>query len=277
MSNTELIDDYLTNKLSDTQREVFEQQLASDPTLKADVEFQRQIIDGLQKARAAELKSMLRNIPISSREFTTLKVAAGIVGGALLIGTVYWLGNNKPELPVTEPKDSIGVITETENSLNPALEDVVTNQHEQPAEVEPESNVQPKTSTNTAKKEVAKPTIDVIDPSAELVESTSSPISQGATQPVAPAVEAKSLEVNIDSTSKKYKFHYQFADGKVVLYGSFDRSLYEILELNGGKHSVYLFYQSKYYFLNEQSTAITPLDVITDKATISKLETYHKK
>ena len=66
MSNTELIDDYLTNKLSDTQREVFEQQLASDPTLKADVEFQRQIIDGLQKARAAELKSMLRNIPISS-------------------------------------------------------------------------------------------------------------------------------------------------------------------------------------------------------------------
>ncbi|HMR58778.1 MAG TPA: hypothetical protein PLM56_11945 [Cyclobacteriaceae bacterium] len=277
MSNTELIDDYLTNKLSDTQREVFEQQLASDPTLKADVEFQRQIIDGLQKARAAELKSMLRNIPISSREFTTLKVAAGIVGGALLIGTVYWLGNNKPELPVTEPKDSIGVITETENSLNPALEDVVTNQNEQPAEVEPESNVQPKTSTNTAKKEVAKPTIDVIDPSAELVESTSSPISQGATQPVAPAVEAKSLEVNIDSTSKKYKFHYQFADGKVVLYGSFDRSLYEILELNGGKHSVYLFYQSKYYFLNEQSTAITPLDVITDKATISKLETYRKK
>jgi hypothetical protein len=29
--------------------------------------------------------------------------------------------------------------------------------------------------------------------------------------------------------------------------------------------------------LNEQATVITPLEVITDKATITKLETYRKK
>ena len=63
----------------------------------------------------------------------------------------------------------------------------------------------------------------------------------------------------------------------MVLYGSFDRSLYEIIELNGGKHSVYLYYQSNYYLLAEQATVITPLEVITDKATVTKLETYRKK
>jgi len=278
MNNIELIDDYLTNKLSDAQREAFEQQVAADPTLKADVAFQRQVIESVKNARAAELKSMLNNVPIGTvKEFTTLKVAAGIVGGALLIGSVYWFGNGEEQPVMVEPKDSISIVTE--NEYTPASEDEeLTNTTEQTTETQTKPETQADTKiTSSSKKEVVKPALEVIDPSAELVESTSSPVNHGVVNATPPAIEVKPLDVNVDSTSKKYKFHYQFAEGKVLLYGSFDRSLYEIIELNGGKHSVYLYYQNKFYFLNEQSSFITPLETVTDKATILKLETYRKK
>lgn len=278
MNNIELIDDYLTNKLSDAQRETFEQQVAADPTLKADVEFQRQVIESVKHARAAELKSMLNNVPIAPvKEFTTLKVAAGIVGGALLIGSVYWLGSSEEQPLMVEPKDSVTVVTE--NEFTPASEDedlLNTTEQVTEAEAKPEAKVATQTAP-PVKKEVVKPTLEVVDPSVELVESTSSPVNHGVVQATPPAIEVKSLDVNVDSTSKKYKFHYQFVEGKMILFGSFDRSLYEIIELNGGKHSVYLYYQSKYYLLDEQASGITPLEVIADMGIIAKLETYRKK
>ncbi|MCW5911265.1 MAG: hypothetical protein KIT62_09340 [Cyclobacteriaceae bacterium] len=279
MNNIDLIDNYLTNRLSDSQREAFEQQLASDPTLKADVEFQRQVIDGLKKARVAELKSMLNAVPVSPvREFTTLKVAAGIVGGALLIGTVYWFNSNESGQPViAEPKDSVNVVTETELTASAEDENRIT-QVEEPSFTEEKAVAAGnKAVAQPVQKEAVKPVLEIVDPSAELVESTSSPISQGATSPSAPAVEIKSTQIDIDSANKKYKFHYQFANGKVVLYGSFDSSLYEIIELNGGTHSIYLYYQNKYYFLNDQSSSITPLEAVTDKTILTKLEAYRKK
>jgi hypothetical protein len=274
MSNIELIDDYLTNKLSDSQRELFEQQMASDPSLKSDVEFQRQIIESVKSARAAELKSMLNNIPVSPfKGFTTLKIAAGVVTGALFVSAIYWFGNSDQEKPViAEPIDSISVVTE---DPSPAAEDEAKTTNTPAKEEKPA--VADTKATEITKKDVIKPALDVVDPSSELVESTSSPVSQGVAIPSSPAIEIKSVEVDVDSTHKKYKFHYQFAEGKVLLYGSFDRSLYEIIELNGGNHSVYLYYQTKYYFLNEKATSITSLEPVTDKSTLIKLETYRKK
>lgn len=280
MSNFDLIDDYLTNRLSEAQKESFEQQLAADPSLKADVEFQRQIIESVKRARAAELKSMLNNIPISPiSKFTSLKVAAGIVGGALLIGSVYLFSSKEPEQPVTEPIDSM-VMTESEivsadiNESEEVREEVTTTHTQQK---ETSNKAETTVKAPAVKKEVAKPALEVIDPSAELVGSTSSPVNHGAAIPTTPVTEVKSLEVTIDGSNKKYKFHYQFTAGKVVLYGSFDDGLYEIIELNGGKHAVYLYYQKKYYTLDDQATDITPLQVVTDKSILNKLENYRKK
>ncbi|MBX2894072.1 MAG: hypothetical protein KF763_01425 [Cyclobacteriaceae bacterium] len=274
MNNIDLIDDYLTGRLSDTQREAFEQQLNADPSLKADVEFQQQVIDGLKKARVAELKSMLSKVPVPAvKEFTTLKVAAGIVGGALLVGALYWY-NDQPDQPIiAEPEDTIQVITETEQN-SPVGEEFIpieTNKKEEQVFVNPELKKQ------SASASAVKPFLQVVDPSQELVESTSSPVNHGEVRSSAPAIELTSIQVDIDTASKKYKFHYQYTQNKVVLYGSFDRSLYEIIELNGENHSVYLFYQNKYYHLQETATDITPLEPLTDKAALMRLEAYRKK
>src|SRR6478609_8420878 len=123
MNNIELIDDYLTNRLTEKEKGAFEQQLASDPSLKADVELQKNIVEGIKGARAAELKSMLNNVPIGSPvsvSFSALKVAAGIVGAGLLIGSIYYhmQPEGQKEAPnlSTSIKDSVQGNDSVENS-----------------------------------------------------------------------------------------------------------------------------------------------------------------
>src|SRR5436190_6290743 len=93
MSNFELIDDYLTGRLNEQGKEAFEKQLESDPALKADVGLQQQILEGVKKARATELKSMLNKVPVNTGytvEFTVAKLAAGIIGAGVVGAALYF-------------------------------------------------------------------------------------------------------------------------------------------------------------------------------------------
>src|SRR5260221_14225545 len=87
MSNFELIDDYLTNRLGEQERVSFEQRLGSDPALKADVDLQKHIVAGVKKARAAELKAMLNNGPVGGG-FSSRAMAGKIAGGVIAVGIV---------------------------------------------------------------------------------------------------------------------------------------------------------------------------------------------
>ena len=113
MNNFELIDDYLTNKLGEAEKAAFEKQLESDPALKADVALQNQILEGVRKARAAELKTMLQNVPIggSAISWPVLRMAAGIVGaGVLIAGLSYYFRSHEninPSSLSTSIEDSI--------------------------------------------------------------------------------------------------------------------------------------------------------------------------
>jgi hypothetical protein len=83
MKYFELIDDYLTNRLGETEKLAFENELQSNLALQKEVAFQKLVIEGVKKARATELKSMLNNVPmgkIVSLEWVyTLKIAASLV------------------------------------------------------------------------------------------------------------------------------------------------------------------------------------------------------
>lgn len=286
MSNFEKIDEYLTNRLSEQDRRGFEQQLGTDPALKAETEFQAQIIEGLKKARIAELKTMLNKVPIESGsmvEFPTLKVAAGLIGTAIIVsaGYLYYSNNTKSELPLIPApiEDSLVLSEEPQPSDSEDINEIV----EQPAtpqsgttqqQAKPVKAPSPKPSDNAeASQPVDKPALDVIDPSEELTESTPT----RGTANNKPVLTIPKMSVEVDSSSKKYPFHYQFKDGKMVLFGSFDKSLYEIIEINGGSHSVFLYHKEKYYKLDESRNEITPLEPIKDKLLIQKLKEYHKK
>lgn len=275
-----MIDDYLSNRLSEADRKTFEQQLQSDPALKADVEFQSQIIEGLKQARIAELKAMLNKVPVggSSIQLTPLRIAAGLVGAAVLITAAYfYYRNNEQPLPKisTSLEDSIKIAED--QKPEPIESTPEQTEESKKEEVKPAVKKQESVKSEKpvpSKTQVAKPTIDVIDPSADLNESTP---SKGTELTAKPAISPSKVDVDIDSTNKKYGFHYQFVKENVVLFGDFDKSLFEIIEINGEVHSLFLYYKQNYYRLDETQTEVTPLQVVTDKALIQLLREYRSK
>jgi hypothetical protein len=280
MSNLELLDDYLTNRLSDVDKAAFENQLASDPALKADMELQKQIIEGVRKARAAELKTMLSQVSVAtpaSFSLPVMRMAASIVGaGIMILAFSYYFNSNKAtpnmsssledSIHKVDPADFEPLEEPTADEPKPAIQD--TN-------VSP-ANTKPEVKESTPKvSPVQQPKIDIVDPSKDMTENGNSSIPKNETSHI--AITASHLAVEVDDKNKKYPFHYQFNQGKLLLYGSFDKGLYEILEINGETHSVFLFYKDNYYALDEKANAITALEPIRNQALISKLKEYKSK
>jgi hypothetical protein len=280
MSNFELIDDFLTNRLGDKERASFEQQLNSDPSLKADVELQKQIIDSVKNARAAELKAMLNNVPVSGGYTSGISAAkfAAVVGTAALVGIALYFYLKPEDL---ENKSEIGI---TKNEITtPVQQDAAPAAVIEKKEIEEQTPTKPEVEVKKQeiKKEAAKPNttnqprIEVADPSNEFVENSSTDIVKipGNTS----GVSNSHIEVEMDSSNKKYSFHYQFAQGKLLLYGAFDKGLYEILEINGDKKSVFLFYKENYYMLDEKQRKIISLEPIRDGLLLKKLRDYRNQ
>jgi hypothetical protein len=279
MSNFELIDDFLTNRLGDQEKASFEQQMNSDPVLKADVELQKQIIESVKKARVVELKTMLNNVPISGSYTTGISGAklAAVVGTAALVGTALYFylkpaGSDKKQEASTIQNEITAPVQQDEV---PVIEHKEI--EKQSAQVQPEVEVK----KQEVKKEPVKPStlnqpkIEVADPSGELVENSTTEIVKA--QNNTSRVTNSHIEVEMDSANKKYFFHYQFAQGKLLLYGSFDKGLYEILEINGDKKSVFLFYKDNYFLLDENRKKITALEPIRDGILLRKLKDYRNQ
>lgn len=286
MNNFELIDDYLTNRLSEADKIMFEQQLESDPLLKSEVEVQSQIITGLKEARAAELKAMLNKVPVGGPlgfELTPLRLAAGVVGTAFIVAAtfLYFKNSNIVTPKISTPKeDSVKQFEE----IQPEELKENTNQSEGKSELKSVENADQKKATKgeetkpvvkpPIQTEPTKPNLEVIDPSGDLEGSAS---DRGTSHATTKAVNPTAIQVDVDSTVKKYGFHYQFNEGKAILYGDFDKSLYEIIEVNGEKRSVFLFYKDQFYLLDESKEEITKLEVIQDKNLIRLLKEYRKR
>jgi hypothetical protein len=284
MNNFDLIDDYITDRLKGQERELFENQLDRDPALKSEVDLQRQILEGIKQARAIEIKSMLNKVPIGGSvihfDFSVLRLAAGLAGAGVLAASLYYYF--KPEFHFEDASTDILKKTEQiQSEEGKSTDEVVTPSDSASMSPSPENGSVPAAKDKSAKparevkpKAVQKPAIDIVDPSDELNadESENSKPSEGRKV----AINSSHVEVQIDSSNKKYDFHYQFEEGKLMLFGSFDRSLYEVIEVNGEHHSLFLFYKDQFYLLNDREKNITRLSPIKDAALIAKLKEFRK-
>jgi hypothetical protein len=281
MKNFELIDDYLANRLSEADKTSFEGELQMNTELQREVAVQHIVIEGVKKARAAELKAMLNNVPVGGSinlEWpSSLKIAAGVVGAGLLIAGLSYYFNGKENLNPA--------------SLSTSIEDSIkqpNQQTDQPSqEPQPEVQTLPNEPKNEEKKsetpskkeepkmaEPARPKIEVLEPTEELAENARAEKDNGTASNNRSQVSVSHIAVETDATNKRYSFHYQFTQGKLHLYGDFDKGLYEIVEVNGDSHAVFLYYKELYYLLDEKQVAITKLEPIKDKTLISKLKEY---
>jgi superfamily II DNA/RNA helicase len=288
MRNFELIDDYLSNRLKGAEKEAFDKQLATDPTLKSDLDFQKQIVEGIKNARASELKSMLNKVPVGGAgitvDFQMVRMAAGLVATGVVGAAIYFYVT-RGELPpfdkaATDFGKKTGQIAPEEKPQQDSntTPEANTPETSTPAVKEEESKKEskPEVKKNEEIKPAEKPKLDVTDPSQD-VNSEDNAKSNEPTTLRRTEITASHIAVELDSSNKKYDFHYQFAGNKLMLYGSFDKSLYEVLEVNGDNHAVFLFYKDAYYLLDERQSKITKLEPIKDSSLIGKLRDYRRK
>lgn len=294
----ELLDDYLANKLDARDKSAFEQKLESDPDLKKEMEFQQQLVKSIRNERASALKAMLNNVTVPAASGTGSSVTTKI-SVTLVIATVAGLGiylllnNNESgtltrtsqEQPVTQqPAEDTPVTTqpqETPSDITAA--DIREESHKEDAQSdkkkEPAINTIRKKNDRTDSQAAQQPKLDVFDPSGELKEQDveeNSPVTDA--EDAQETIASSSIVIETDNTNKKYNFHYQFKEGRLLLYGSFDKNLIEILEFfTDNKHTIFLFFNSNYYLLDEQQAKPALLKPITDPVLLKKLKEYRSK
>lgn len=281
MKNLEHIDDYLANRLKGNERDAFERELANNSELRSQLEWQKQIVEGIKHARAAELKSMLSKVPVTGGgaqiQFSVMRIAAGVVLAGVVSAAAYYYisGNDFPPI-----ENAAADVTKTEAVKPEATKEEPAAPQQQSTEPQatPEEEKQQSKSNKAAEeiKPATKPSLNVADPSSELTDEnpTSEELPPATNnREIAPA----HVQVEMDSSNKKYDFHYQFAGSKLMLYGSFDRGLYEVLEINSAQHGLFLYYKNNFYLLDEAQQKITKLSPIEDKALLQKLREYRSR
>lgn len=280
----ELLDDYLSNRLSGEERSAFEKKLDTDPELKQEVKFQQDLVEGLRKARMAELKSLLNNIPIApvqgGQSSTLLKTGSwvavtGLVATALYF---YFVKNEATEeivtsAPVVTEQPERQPVSPEENETKPATSE--TKEGVDKVETKEPAKASDKVTEPVERAESKKPKIKAYDPSTEEPEGAVEKYEREQFEIISRAFVTSSIEVETDNTDKKYTFHYVFKNGKLVLYGGFEKHLYEILEfISDDKRTVVLFYKSNYYLLDVNKSTPAVLSPIHDKKLLKKLQEY---
>jgi hypothetical protein len=275
----ELLDDYLANRLDPQGKASFEQKLHTDPSLQSEYQLQQQLITGIKKARIAELKSIMNNVPVPAAQGGTAvasKIALWtILAGIVATGLYFYLNQdpqeskpNATEIKVEEENKKTEVLTPAQHEDSPVVSETPASSEQKPLK-SPKAPQKGKNSPLTKDRK-----IEVYDPTEETKQSESSQSSE-TTVPIED--QHPEITVEVDANNKKYNFNYQFKDGKLLLYGPFEKNLYEIMEFfSDDKRTLFLYYNDGYYLLKEDSDKLKPLNAITDPALVKKLKDYRK-
>jgi hypothetical protein len=278
----EMMDDYLSNRLSAEDKAAFEQQVQADPQLAQELDLQKNLVDGIRQARAVELKSMLNNVPVSpinGGSSMLVKVGTWAVVAGLVVTGIYFYSTQGEESVTGEPK----TLSVQKPELKPEVAEVPETETEPATEKkeEPASKVEEKVKKADPQPEPspapAKP-LDVYVPAEEATDEKTKQYEREQIENIKKSFVTSSIEVETDTMSKKYSFHYIFKNGKLILYGAFEKNLYEILEFIGDeKPTVVLFYKSNYYLLDIEKTQPTKLTPIRDQKLLKMLKAQRGK
>ncbi len=280
----ELLDNYVGNRMRVDEKAAFEKQLDANTELKQEFQLQEKIVESLRQSRVTELKNMLNSVPASALKGSSttafLKATIGIVATGIVATGLYFYFTpepSKPQTPVAEEAktESLEPVKAEETQPQPETPTVST-----PVEEKKVEKAQPKKASKKDKsaEDVVKPALEVFQPETEVdSQATTKAITEKVT--AEKVSHAGSISLGIDKTNKKYAFHYQFKDDSLLLFGPFEKNVYEIMEFfsDDNKRTIFLFYKDHYYFLKEESDKVKPLKAISDPALIKKLRDSRKK
>ncbi|MBC6401130.1 MAG: hypothetical protein GDA51_11825 [Ekhidna sp.] len=281
------IDNYHAGKMTADEASSFEQELAKNPALLSESNFQKEIVDGLKSYRKSQLKSRLDAVNLTPTwiepgSWPVLVKSFLAVSVAVIIGVgVYFYKDSGEE---TSPAD---VIVD-------APEPIIFDWNVTPAQI-PDKEVLPlkiASEITKANQKVEKLVTDEMIPEEEkegFIPSFEAPDATNMqdeeamqTSPLdeLPGDELREsitgpvdvyTEINGDLDIK-----YKYYDGKLFLSGDFDRDLYEILEINSASgRRIYVKYLNKYYKV-ETTYKLSALPEVTDRKIIEELKLLRK-
>lgn len=273
----ELLDAYLANRMPVEERAAFEQKIASEPALQKELTLQQTIVESVRKARAAELKAMLNNVPVSPIGTTTLvsKVAIGIAVTALVGTTLYFMLSEDTKTESTSetqtPPTELPTTPPAEKPVE--SEPLIATEEDKKETTKSNTNTTKKTKKNTQNPVVVDPKIDVFDPTAEM-EDDNTTEGDLLSEDDEMTTGKSTILVDIDSTSRRHTFHYKLEQDQLTLYGPFERNLFELLEFfSEEKRTAFLYYKKSYYYIKDadKATALVP---VQDPALLNKLRKH---
>lgn len=282
MTNSERIEAYFNNDLSETENQQLLQDVDSDPSLKTEFKFQQEVVDGIKTYRKQELIANLDKIQVASVGQSVLIKTLTAVGIATVVGIggYMWYSNTSPEPSL--PQNQEVVITTQPESVEEepeSTQDILASAAQedgQKSQSEREKAILRKKPVEKAKdSEKEGPVIpipDVTEPDNGQSEDSTNEIS--APEAMASADVALSTRTDVEvKLSKKYKFHYQIKGGGLTLYGDFKEEPFEVLEIKTNEGiKTYLFYKDKFYSLKQDNEDINPLVLVADARLIKELQ-----
>jgi hypothetical protein len=291
MTNNERIEAYFRNELGETEQQHLLQDVKTDKSLNSDFKFQESVTDGIKAFRKKELIAKLDNIQIATTSQSLLLKTIGIVGIATIatIGTYMWLNQDIGTIP-TQPESNIEELVQeptegssnNSNSLAASANEDESSEKEDLASIEENSKEVAKLEETITPERNAPTTAETVAPTIVVPEFNEPESGESMTDeedlsaPDAMSTSSVKLSTRNDvevKLSKKYTFHYQIVDEALVLYGSFNESPFEVIELktNEGINS-YLYFKENFYSLLTDSKEIRPLYQIENKELINELQ-----
>ncbi|RJE71992.1 hypothetical protein [Reichenbachiella sp. MSK19-1] len=284
----EQIEAYFNGEMQGADRLVFEGRVESDPMLKEEFVRQQEIVESLRAHRVAELKTRLNNISVETTLIGTLMQSAAfkpvvyaVTGLAVSVGAYLYLDTDAAieyHLQGLESKNQYALETGLTVHTAPSLNYRYTHSE----------NILPVAEEREiAKEELSKGDVPV---ATQEIRFEVPEVDAGYQQdefeagPVVALESAKRIEevpsvskidrVNIQTiNSRRYDFHYRMEENRLYLYGKFNESPYEIIEINTpGAKKLFFYYDGDFFTLNKESTEITPLSKIENRKLINELD-----
>ena len=288
MENSQKIEAYFNNELSSADEQQLIKELESNPELKQDFEFQQDIIEGLKSYRKEQLITRLNEVKIiSTTQYLVVKVISSVAVVAVVgLGAYffYYTNNNESRLLSEAAETSISEPTVDDPQLliedvpeqepdNEVQQDLVVENKEVEVKQTPQPTVPKENIISEKTPEVTMP--DIVDPFA--TEMTEDNVEEDLSVPANSTRTVLNLGSKLDVEIKmrrKYNFHYQLIEQKLVLYGDFEDEPFEILEINkyNGGIDLYLYYKDNFYGVDQGSKKIEPLKEIVDPVLIQRLQ-----
>ena len=287
---TRLVNKYLDGDMSASERDIFEEQLTLDPMLKSEFEHQNEIIHGLKEYRKSQLKARLDNVSVTPGILGVLSQGATIknasfIATSILVGSGVYYYFSKEEVrtlelielsPKLEFMDNRIELTDSQQSPN----------YRYNKSTEPSTWIEVDGDKDKLATETYQPNkIDFEVP--EMEEEVSSDFVSEPEQILEKVMRnnsgfadvAEIEKVDIENiVTNRYKFHYKLVSNKLFLYGKFEASPYEIIEINSYQNKrLFFFYNGHYYRLKKDIQEISPLVKIEDQALINELNIIKHK